>query len=86
MISGTVSLLKLVAGANPGGGGPNELIKATTVGVVAVGGPEAVVSATVRQAHPATPTSTAAAQINSRVRLPAMLITYLGCASCECGS
>lgn len=78
--------MKLVAGGNPGGGGPSRFAEATTEGVASVGDPEAVVSATVRLAHPATPTSTDAAQINSLVCLPAMLITYLGCASCEFGS
>jgi hypothetical protein len=81
MNSGTVTLLKVVAGGNPGGGGPSEFAEATTAGVVAVGGPEAVVSATVRLAHPATPITTDAPQINSRMWIPALLITYLGCTS-----
>jgi hypothetical protein len=81
MISGTVTLLKLVAGGNPSRGGPSAFAEATTVGELAVREPEEVAAATVRLAHPATPISTDAPQINSRVWLPALLITYLGCIS-----
>jgi hypothetical protein len=81
MISGTVSVLKLVAGGNPGGAGPSELAGPATVGVVAVGEPDAAVSATVRLAHPATPISTDAPQANSRTWHPSLPITYLRCTS-----